>query len=359
MEMEKREIDTPALVIDLDLVEKNLKTLADFLRGKKAVARPHFKTPKTPIVAWRQIDLGAKGVCAQKLGEVEVLANAGVRDILLTNEIAGETKIKRLVNMVRHSPDLKVCVDSLENASAISTAASNAGLKTGVLVELRVGGRCGIQPREPAVELAKEVNKLKGLEFKGIQAYAGPLNLIDQREGMEKKLSGCREVNEAVAATRDLMTDAGLNVEIVSGAGTGTYRLQHEYYTEVQPGSYVFMDWRYKISAPEFENALTVLSTVVSKPQADQAIIDSGWKTMSADGGPAKVKERDDIKYEFSGDEHGRLTLPRSSDAKIGEKVELIPSHVCTTVNLYDKLFACRKDTVEAVWKIAARGRSQ
>jgi len=357
--MEKSEIDTPALVIDLDLVEKNLKTLAEFLHGKRAVARPHFKTPKTPIIAWKQINMGAKGVCAQKLGEAEVLVNAGVGDILLTNEIAGETKIKRLVNMAKHSPNLKICVDNLENASSISAAANNAGLKIGALVELRVGGRCGIQPQEPAVKLGKEVNKLRGLEFKGIQAYAGPLNLIDQREGMEKKLSACHEVNETVAATRDLMTDTGLNVEIVSGAGTGTYRLQHEYYTEVQPGSYVFMDWRYKISAPEFENALTVLSTVISRPQEDQAIVDSGWKTMSADGGPAKVKGRNDIKYEFSGDEHGRLILPQSSDMKIGERVELIPSHVCTTVNLYDKLFACRKDTVEGVWDIAARGRSQ
>ena len=357
--MEKSEIDTPALVVDLDLMEKNLRTLADFLRGSKAEARPHFKTPKTPIIAWKQIKMGAKGVCAQKLGEVEVLVNAGVRDILLTNEIAGETKIKRLVDLARHSPELKVCVDNLENARAISAAASSAGLKIGVLVELRVGGRCGIQPGEAAVQLAREVSKLNGLEFKGIQAYAGPLNLIDQREGMEKKVNACREVNEMVAATRDMMTRAGLDVEIVSGAGTGTYRLQHEYYTEVQPGSYVFMDWRYKVSAPEFENALTVLSTVISRPEASQAIVDSGWKTISSDGGPAKVKERPDIRYEFSGDEHGRLLLPQGTDLQIGDRVELIPSHVCTTVNLYDRLFACRGNTVEAVWDIVARGRSQ
>ncbi len=357
--MDKCEIDTPALVVDLDLMQKNLKTLADFLHGKKTVARPHFKTPKTPIISWKQIRLGAIGVCAQKLGEAEVLAAAGIEDVLLTNEIAGEVKIARLVNLARHISNLKICVDNAENAKAISDAASEAGVKIGALVELRVGNRCGIQPKEPAVALAKEVSRMKGLNFRGIQAYAGYLQLMDQREGMEKKLQGCREVNETVASTRDMMQDAGLNVEIISGAGAGTYRLQHEIYTEVQPGSYVFMDWRYKISAPEFENALTIVTTVMSKPDSGTAFVDAGWKTVSADGGTPKVKASEDLKYEFSGDEHGRIILPPASNIKIGDKVELIPSHVCTTVNLYDRLYACRKDAVEAVWEIAARGRSQ
>lgn len=357
--MEKNEIDTPALVVDLDLAEKNLRTLADFLRGKKAVARPHFKTPKTPIIAWKQIRLGAKGVCAQKLGEAEVLVTSGIEDILLTNEIVGDVKTSRLINLAKQSPNLKICVDNLQNAKTISDAALTAGLRIGALIELRVGGRCGIEPGEPALTLAKEVSRLKGLELKGIQAYAGPLQLMDQRESMEKKIEGCRQVNKTVAEMRKMMEDAGVNVEIISGAGAGTYRLQHEYYTEVQPGSYVLMDWRYKISAPEFENALTILSTVMSKPESNVAYVDSGWKTQSADGGPPKVKGRDDIKYEFSGDEHGKLTLPSNSNVKIGDRIELIPSHVCTAVNLYDKFYACRKDNVEAIWEIAARGRSQ
>ena len=358
----KLEIDTPALLVNLDLMERNITTLAEFFKGKKdREFRPHFKSIKTPAIAWKQLKSGANGISCAKLAEAEVLIAAGINDVLITTEVVGDNKIKRLIGLLKNAPELKVCVDNLENAKALSVEALRRGVKLGTIVEINVGqNRCGVEPGKPAAELAKEIAKLRGLDFKGIQAYQGSLQQIDRSKGMETKKEELRLSNERTIATKEAIENAGMNVQIATGGGTGSYRQQHEILNEVQPGSYPFMDWAYHVSAPEFECALTILTTVISKPSLNRAIVDAGWKSVSTDNGQPILKEVEGVEYHTAGDEHGVLTPKSPSrEIKFGSQLELYPSHCCTTVNLYDKLYGIRDGEVEVTWDILARGKSQ
>lgn len=352
------QIDTPALLVDAAGLERNLARMAEFSRRTGVAHRPHVKSHKSPLVAKRQLELGAIGVTCSKLGEAEVMADGGVtRGLLVSSEIVGPTKIARLIALARRA-ELIIVVDDVVNARELSAAAQGAGLTLDVLVEVNVGQeRCGVLPGAPAAELAQAVAGLSGLRFRGLQGYEGHLQSV--RDVAERTMR-CNAAMAQLVDTRRLIELRGLTVEIVSTAGTGTHEIaaEHPGITEVQPGSYVWMDASYgRVEGTTFENALSVLVSVVSRQRPGQAIVDAGWKALSTDAGNPSVKGRPDLAYTPAGDEHGRVTgddLP-----ELGGKLEMVPSHCDTTVNLYDRFHCIRDGRVEAIWDVAARGRTQ
>ena len=348
-------VDTPALVIDLDAFERNLDRMADFgARTGKAI-RPHAKTHKSPLVGRLQLQRGAIGLCCAKLGEAEVLADAGVGPLLITTEIAGEPKIARLVALRRRA-EVMVAVDDRDAARALSDAMRAADLTLDVLIDVNVGQeRTGVAPTD-AGELAACVASLLGLRLRGIQAYEGHLQHVYREAERRTKW---RECADRMLVARGAILDRGLTVEIVSTAGTGTcvFAAELAEVTEVQAGSYPFMDCDYaRVEGLPYETSLTVLASVVSRQRGDTAVIDAGWKALSTDGGMPVVKGRPELRYAPKGDEHGGVEGARLVP---GARIELVPSHCDTTVNLYDQYVCVRKGVVEAVWPIAARGRIQ
>jgi len=352
------DIETPALLIDLDLMEKNLQTMREWLTGKNLKLRAHFKTPKTPVIAWREIEYGAMGICAQKLGEAEVLAQAGIKDILITNQIVDPAKIERMINLQRYS-HIGIVVDNPINARCLSETALRKNTKMESLVEVDVGGkRCGVQPGKETVDLVRQLSEMRGVDFKGLQCYAGHLQMAEHTMGLEKKIEEIRKVTERVDTTKDAIEDAGFNVETVTGAGTGTHRYEYQHYDEIQPGSYVLMDATYKPCAPWFDIALSLLATITSSPEPNRAVFDAGKKAISTDYGPPSLKNFKEIKCTIPSDEHGMIRFNESENhLNIGEKVEIYPSHLDTTINLHDKFYAIRDGEVEAIWPILARGK--
>ena len=323
-------------------------------RTGKAV-RPHAKTHKSPIVGRLQLERGAVGLCCAKLGEAEVMADAGVGPLHVTTEIAGEPKISRLVGLRRRA-DVMVAIDDMDMARAVSQAMRAAGLTIDVLVDVNVGqDRTGVLPAG-AGELASRIASLAGLRLRGVQAYEGHLQHVyveaDRRERW-------RECADRMLVAREGIVKRGLAVEILSTAGTGTCAFAAELpeVTEVQAGSYPFMDCDYaRVAGLEYETSLTVLASVVSRQRGETAIIDAGWKALSTDSGMPVVKGRPELEYAPKGDEHGGV---RGARLVPGDRIELTPSHCDTTVNLYDEYICVRNGTVEAVWPIAARGRIQ
>ena len=352
------EIDTPALVIDLNAMEDNITKMAEFFAKSEAELRPHFKTHKTPILAHKQIDAGAIGITCAKLGEAEVLAASGIKDILIANQIVGKTKINRLVNLAR-STDVMVAVDDLVNASEISAAAESIGTSIRVLIEVNTGmERCGVDPGEPALELARKLIDLPRLSFSGVMGYEGHAVGIDD---FDKRTEVASKAMKFLTETADLLRDNAIEVKIVSGGGTGTYNMSGVYpgVTEIQAGSYILMDATYHGRCPEFTRALTVLSTVISVNASQKRIItDAGLKSMTRDFGMPKVKGYPDLEVMGLSEEHVRIDdKSGESDLKPGEKVELFPNHVCTTVNLHDRFYGVREGKIETVWTIEGRGR--
>jgi len=361
------EVNTPALLIDLDVMEANIRKLPEQLRGKRCAYRPHSKAHKSPFIAHKQIQAGANGIACQTLDEAEVMVFGGVPEILLTHMVVTPEKISRLVNLARHSRFL-VTVDCAENVKAIGSAASLQGVEIGVLVEIDVGQkRTGVPPLKPAVELAQVAQHQRGVTFRGIMGYEGHLqcSILDFNERKRK----CEEALAPVIETRDKLVDAGLPVEIVSSGGTGTYNIACDIagVTEIQPGSYVIMDGRYHLietCGRDFGCALSVLATVVSKPTSTRAIVDMGWKACSVEyqifgwDGMPHPKNLSGVDYWVGGDEHGVLTIKDSGvQLSLGDKIEFIPSHCDTTVNLHDKFYGVRKGEVEMVCDIPARRR--
>lgn len=364
--LDKYDLDTPSLLIDLDTMERNISRMTNYFNGVKADLSPHMKHHKCPTIAHKQLDAGAKGVTCQKLGEAEVMAEAGIKDILLSNEVANESKIRRAVALASHS-NLVVGVDNLMNIKALSRHSLDKKMKLGVAMEIYMG-RCGVEAGKPALSLAKEIQKCKGLELKGIWCHNGRVggmkNLVERRKSQIESL-------EQLIGTRDLLEDSGLNVGIVSAGCTATYNIVGEYpgVTEVQAGSYVFMDRAYKAmeGMEMFDCALTVLATVISRPTHDKVIIDVGLKSIAPESGCGYrnliLPEVIGLKgVEFLGlsEEHGVLRLYQPSrDIKVGDKLELLPCHSCTTVDRYDYYYGIRDGRVEVVWPISARGKSQ
>ncbi len=351
----KYDIDTPALLIDIDKMERNIRAMADFFDGRPAGLRPHTKTHKCPVLAHKQLRAGARGVTCAKLGEAEVMAQAGISDILIANQIVGRQKIARLANLARHC-DIMVAVETPDNAAELSSAAKAVGATIRVLIEVDVGmHRCGVRSPEAAVSLARALVKNPGLKFEGIMGYEGHVVMMPDFEDREK---ACLDSMQTLMGAKEAIEKDGIVVGIVSAGGTGTYNIAGAYpgVTEIQGGSYIVMDSKYRSVLQDFECALTLLTTVTSRPDKETAIIDAGMKTMTFEFGVPELLNRPGAEISFLSEEHGHLFL-QDADPAVGEKLELIPSHCCTTINLHDRYYACRGDRLEAVWPIAARGK--
>jgi D-serine deaminase-like pyridoxal phosphate-dependent protein len=349
-------LDTPALILDLDAVERNLDRMDQALAGTTVRARPHTKTHKVPRLALTQLERGAIGICCAKLGEAEVMAAGGVGPILLTTEVVGEAKLRRLFGVARQV-SITTVVDDAQAAATLSEAASQAGLRLPCLIDVNVGQeRTGVEPGEPALALAERLAGLPGLEVVGLQGYEGHLqHVVDPEARREANASAMQLLSQ----TAERLTERGHRIEIVSTAGTGTFRFAAEWprVTEVQPGSYVVMDTDYgSVQGVGFESALTVLVSVVSIQRKNAAVVDGGYKSLSGDSG-APLARGVDATFAFMGDEHGKLLFGHGCPLRPGDKVELIPSHCDTTINLHDVYYVTRGGYVVAVWPIAARGR--
>ena len=361
--MREDEIDTPALVIDLDAFESNLDTMAALLAPTGVKLRAHAKTHKSPIIAKLQIARGAVGNCVQKVTEAEVLAWGGIPDILVSNEVVGSAKLARLCALARIAK-VAVCADDAGQVAAIEAAAADAGIRMTVLVEIDVGaGRCGVQPGPDAVALAMRIAASKHLIFGGLQAYQGSAQ--HKRTPAERRTL----IGSAVDASRrtvEQLKQQGLTCAIVGGAGTGTFQIESQsgVYTEMQAGSYVFMDADYARNLDEagnpvstFRHALFVLSTVMSQAQKGVAALDAGHKAVAVDSGMPTVWQRPDLRYTGASDEHGKLEFgSETATPKVGEKLRLVPGHCDPTVDKFDWYVGVRKGRVECLWPVAARG---
>ncbi len=354
-------VDTPALVLELDAFERNLRTLADAVRGRGVRVRTHAKTHKCPEVAKRQMALGAVGACCQKVSEAEALVEGGIGDVLVTNEVVGDAKLERLAGLARHA-SLGVCVDDAGNVKALDAAAGRAGSTLDVYVELEVGmNRCGIAPGEPALALARAVAFSRHLRFAGLQAYQGRAQHV---RSLQERRALVQQAAAAVRETRALLDKNGIACPIVTGAGSGTFMLEIETgaWDEIQPGSYAFMDVDYgknewSAPLPRFEHALFVLTTVMSRPGARRAVVDAGLKASSVDSGMPAVWQRPGVAYARASDEHGVLEIADgTTPPALGEKLLLVPGHCDPTINLYDCYVCVRRGAVEALWPITARG---
>ena len=355
------EVDTPALILDLDAFEHNLKLLNDSLAGRNIKVRPHAKSHKCPDIALRQIALGAVGVCCQKVSEAEAMVDGGVKDVLIANEVVGAAKLKRLAALSKRAT-IAVCADHADNVAALDAAAREAGTTLKVLVEVNVGAnRCGVEPGEPAFLLAKQIYGCKNLHFAGLQAYQGGAQHLRKTEERRVAIdAACEKVNRTTA----LLAQAGIPCAYVTGAGTGTYLFEatSNVYHELQTGSYIFMDVDYakndwtESGIPRFEHSLFVWTTVMSCPAADRAIVDAGLKASSVDSGMPRVFDTPGAEYVKASDEHGVLKLSAGVSLPLGHKLKIVPGHCDPTVNLYEHFVCVRKGVVEALWPITARG---
>ena len=355
------EVDTPALLLDLGAFERNLQRLKDSLGGRAVRVRPHAKSHKCPQIALKQMALGAVGVCCQKVSEAEAMIAGGVPDVLIANEVVGAAKVRRLAALAKQAR-IAVCVDNAGNVAALDAAAREFGVRLDVLVEINVGAnRCGVEPGEPALALARAIGSCANLRFGGLQAYHGSAQHIrsvgDRRAAIESAVAKVKQTTAALGA-------AGIACERVTGAGTGTYLFEaaSAVYHEIQPGSYIFMDADYakndwtESGIPRFEHSLFVWTTVMSRPSGERAIVDAGLKASSVDSGMPRVADDSTAEYVKASDEHGVLQLQGAAGYAVGDKLKLIPGHCDPTVNLYDHYVCVRDGRVEALWRITARG---
>ena len=366
--MPMSEIDTPALIIDLDAFERNLKKMAEFVTAAGVRLRPHAKTHKSPVIGLKQMALGAVGLCCQKVSEAEAMVEGGIPDVYVSNEVVGGRKLDRLAALA-HQARVMVAVDNEVAVEALGTAARKAGVIIRTLVEIDVGAnRCGVPPGAAALALAERVAREQGLVFGGLQSYQGRaqhLRSLDERKAAVSKAI------EWTADTVALLKRAGLECEVVGGAGTGTFEIEGSsgVYNELQAGSYVFMDADYARNLKgdgsrfdAFEHSLFVYATIMSTPVAERAVIDAGLKTFTFESGMPEVAGLAGAFYEKPSDEHGGLNLTKCNERpRLGDKILLIPPHCDPTVNLHDWYIGVRgmgsaNGRVESIWPVAARG---
>jgi D-serine deaminase-like pyridoxal phosphate-dependent protein len=357
------DVDTPALILDLDRFDANLARMMDAARDAGVRVRPHAKSHKSLQIAHRQIDAGAVGVCCQKVGEAEVFLAGGIKDVLITNEIVGERKMRRLAQLASMFAPARmgVCIDDASILRQLAVICDEEGAHVDVYIEIDVGqNRAGVQDGAAAVELAREVIIYPSLTLMGLQAYAGG---AQHRRGVPERKAAAMLAAQRAREVRNTLRAEGLPCEIVTGGGTGTfmYEAWSDVYTEIQPGSFALMDYDYARNEPDpdvptFEHALFVLATVMSL-RGDRATLDAGLKAFSTDSGPAQPAFEGWRVHGVS-DEHTVLTRVDDEGPSIhlGAKALLIPGHCDPTVNLHDWIVAVRKNRVEDVWCVDARG---
>ncbi len=351
-------LETPVLIVDLDTMERNLNKMMSILDGSQLKLRPHLKTAKSPAIAHLMIQAGAVGICCAKLAEAEVMANAGITDILLTSEVAGVGKYERLVALAARVPEFKAVVDSSHAIESIAAIARERGVTVKLMIELDVHtGRSGQVTPGGVLELADMVRVTDGVELAGIHAYAGHAQVkpAESRKGLNEPAM------EILRETVELLREHNHPIPILSGGGTGSVRLDVEagILNEVQAGSFLLLDTAYRDAGVEFENALSCLSTIISRPTPERAVCDAGLKTLSRDGGTPEVSGRPGVSYLRGSDEHGSLAVDPDgldADLNVGDVISILPSHVCTTINLHDVMVGIRDGVVETIWPIEARG---
>jgi 3-hydroxy-D-aspartate aldolase len=364
---ERAELPTPALLLDLAAFEANLRSMAEYCKKAGCGIRPHAKTHKCPEIARRQVASGALGVCVATVPEAEAMVQAGIRGVLLTSPILDPGKIARMAALAK-TGDVLLSVGHVRQVEQLDEAAREAGANADVLIDLDVGDRrTGISPGEPALELARLVARSKRLRLRGLQAYAGHAS---HAVGFAEREKVSREAMSKAVSTRDLLAKAGLKVTILSGGSTGTYNIDGaiEGVTELQAGSYVFMDVDYrriggrdgKAVYGDFRPSLTVLTTVVSATHADRVTVDAGTKALDTTvPWRAEALHTPGLSYRPAGDEFGVLTADKAAKLpRLGDRLEFIIPHCDPTINLYDRIYAMRKGRVEAVWPLAARRES-
>ncbi len=365
--MDAADIQTPCLVLDLDALERNIRKMGDYARAHGMRHRVHGKMHKSVDVYFLQERLGgACGVCCQKVSEAEVFARAGVRDVLVSNQVRDPAKIDRLARMPKLGARTICCVDDAENVADLSEAAQRHGTQIECLVEIDCGaGRCGVTTTADVVRIARAIEAAPGLKFAGLQAYQGAMQHMDSYEDRKARIDvAVAMVREAVDALRA----EGLECDIVGGGGTGSYYFESTsgVYNELQCGSYAFMDADYgrildkdgkRIDQGEWENALFLLTSVMSHAKPGKAICDAGLKAQSVDSGLPVVFGRTDVTYVKCSDEHGVIEDP-DNVLRVNEKLRLVPGHCDPTCNVHDWYVGVRGDKVEAVWPVSARGRA-
>jgi D-serine deaminase-like pyridoxal phosphate-dependent protein len=373
----KQELDTPALLVDLDLLEANLDRMASNMRQAGVKLRPHIKTHKCPAIAHMQLARGASGIAAAKLSEAEVMANCGLADVFIANQIIGDEKIKRLIAL---SKRIKVssAIDSIEGAQMQSQLAQREAAELEVIIELDIGGhRAGVALGEPMLRLAQAISELPNLRLAGIMGYRGALAWGKPKGPVtraEVERNGVEE-GERMAEAAQQLRQAGFPIEHVMAGSTATAApaASVEGITEVHPGEYVFYGMIHVNSqgCSLQDCALTLLTTVTSRPHPERAVVDAGVKAFAGSLGPQAmpalglvghgyVKELPQAEFGGGADEHGMLILKEERrQVSVGERMEIIPNHVCPVVNLFDELIGMREGRVEVVWPVLARGKTQ
>ena len=365
--MDEADIQTPCLVLDLDALERNIIKMGQFAKDKNMRHRVHGKMHKSVDVALLQEKLGGScGVCCQKVSEAEAFVRGGIKDVLVSNQVRDPAKIDRLARLPKLGARAICCVDDLANIADLSAAAVKHGTQIECLVEIDCGaGRCGVQSTEDVVAIATAIDAAEGLKFAGLQAYQGAMQHLDDYQERKAKIEiAVAMVAEAVAALKSV----GLECDIVGGGGTGSYYFEGEsgVYNELQCGSYAFMDADYgrildrdgkRIDQGEWQNALFLLTSVMSHAKADKAICDAGLKAQSVDSGLPVIFGRTDVEYIKCTDEHGVIADP-DGVLKVGDKLKLVPGHCDPTCNVHDWYVGVRNGKVEALWPITARGKA-
>ena len=365
--MAEADIQTPCLILDLDALERNIRKMGEYARAHGMRHRSHGKMHKSVDVQKLQESLGgAVGVCCQKVSEAEAFARGGIKDILVSNEVRDALKIDRLARLPKYGARIRVCIDDPANVAELSAAAQKHGTTLQCLVEIDCGqGRCGVGTADAAVEIAQAIAVAPGLKFAGIQAYQGSMQHLENFADRKARLDAAIEVTKAAVAA---LQAAGLDPELVSGGGTGSYPFESNsgVYNELQCGSYAFMDADYgrirdslgdRIDHGEWENALFILTSVMSHAKPGQAVCDAGLKVQSLDSGLPVIHGRDDVKYVSASDEHG-IIEDKHDVLRINEKLKLIPGHCDPTCNLHDWYVGVRNGKVEVVWPVSARGKA-
>jgi D-serine deaminase-like pyridoxal phosphate-dependent protein len=361
-------LNTPALVLDLEMVERNIAAMTAFAKGRGIALRPHSKTHKCPQIAQRQLAAGALGNCCAKLGEAEAMTEAGIGGLLITSPVVSAPGIERLMALAARAADVMVCVDHPHNAVALARAAADAGLVLAVVIDIDPGmHRTGVASAEAVLALARLIGTLPSLRFAGVQFYCG------RHQHIESFAERKAEITERTAYLKGIveqLTAMGMKPGIVTGGGTGTHASDAELgvFTELQVGSYVFMDRQYNVcdlrgdGRPPFEQSLQIDARVISANTPGMATVDSGLKSMATEAGepPILGGAPEGSTFRFSGDEYARITFPEGTDGlDIDSVVTLVPPHCDPTVNLYDAYHVVKGHTLVDIWPITARGRSR